>query len=330
MLGMHGSYRANMAVTQCDLLLAVGVRFDDRVTGKLAEFAPHAKKIHLDVDPTSIDKNIPVDVHALGDLTAMLHTLGRMCGTADYDEWYDQLDSWHQKHPLDFKQDPKGPVKPQFAVKEIHRVTKGDAFIATEVGQHQMWAAQFYGFDKPRRWITSGGLGTMGFGFPAAIGVAFAHPNALVVDIAGDGSFQMTLQELAVAKLHNLNVKVVILNNRFLGMVKQWQDLFYGKRYASTSIPGQPDFVKLAEAYGIKGYRADKPKEVSAVLEEAFAEKGPAIIDIVVDPEEHVYPMVPAGAANKDMVLSKAEDEALARKESAAVKAVRRAKGGRS
>jgi acetolactate synthase I/II/III large subunit len=318
MLGMHGSYRANMAVTHCDLLLAIGSRFDDRVAGKLAEFAPNAKKIHLDVDPTSVGKNIRMDAHALGDMSTILNALTKACGTSDYDEWYSHLDGWHKKHPFAFKQDPQGPIKPQFAIQEIHRITKGDAYIATEVGQHQMWAAQFYGFDKPRRWISSGGLGTMGFGFPASIGVQFAHPNATVVDIAGDGSFQMTLQELAVVKEHNLPVKVVIMNNKFLGMVKQWQDLFYGKRYASTSIPSQPDFLKLADAYGIPGYRADKPKEASQVLEEALRSKGPALIDLLVDPEEHVYPMVPAGAANKDMVLSKAEDEALARKESAA------------
>ncbi len=327
MLGMHGSYRANLASTHCDLLIAIGARFDDRVTGKLAEFSPNSKKVHIDVDPTSIGKNVAVDAHVLGDMTTILNALTKAVGTSEYEAWYADLDRWHEKHPLAFQQDPKGKVKPQFAVKEIHRITKGDAFITTEVGQHQMWAAQFYGFDKPRRWITSGGLGTMGFGFPAAIGVAFAHPNSLVIDIAGDGSFQMTLQELAVAKEHNLNVKVVILNNKFLGMVKQWQDLFYGKRYASTSIPSQPDFLKLADAYGVAGFRADTAKDTTSVLEEAFSQKGPALVEILIDEEEHVYPMVPAGGANKDMVLSKAEDEALARKEMAANKTPARAKG---
>jgi acetolactate synthase-1/2/3 large subunit len=309
MLGMHGSYRANMALSHCDLLIAVGARFDDRVTGKLSEFSPLSKKVHIDVDPTSIDKNVKVDAHVLGDMRTILEILAKKAGTNDYDEWYDQLDAWHQKHPLAYKQDPKGAIMPQFAVDEIYRLTKGDAIITTEVGQHQMWAAQFYRFNKPRRWITSGGLGTMGFGFPAAIGASFAYPDATVIDIAGDGSFQMTLQELAVVRQHNLNVKVIILNNKFLGMVKQWQDLFFNKRYAATSIPAQPDFVKLAEAYGIKGFRADTPKEATQTLEDVLRTKGPCIVDLVVDPEEHVYPMVPAGGSTKDIVLSRVEEQ---------------------
>jgi acetolactate synthase-1/2/3 large subunit len=227
-------------------------------------------------------------------------------GSKDYDAWYDELDNWNVKHPLGYKQDPKGPVLPQFAIDEVYRITKGDAYVATEVGQHQMWAAQYYKFNKPRRWLTSGGLGTMGFGFPAAIGAAFAHPNSTVVDIAGDGSFQMTLQELAIVKEYELNVKVILINNKFMGMVKQWQDLFFDKRYAATSIPAQPDFVKLAEAYGIAGYRAETSKDTTKVLEEALTKKGPCIVDVVVDAEEHVYPMVPAGGAVKDIVLSKA------------------------
>ena len=312
MLGMHGSYRANMALTYCDLLIAIGSRFDDRVTGKLSEFSPHSKKIHIDVDPTSIGKNVKVDAHTLGDMNIILAALTKQSVSKEYDGWYDELDAWQKKHPLAYEQNPAGKVLPQFAVDEIYRLTKGDAIITTEVGQHQMWAAQFYKFNKARRWITSGGLGTMGFGFPAAIGASFAFPDATVIDIAGDGSFQMTMQELAVMKEHDLNVKVVVLNNKFLGMVKQWQDLFFDKRYASTSIPVQPDFVKLAECYGIKGYRADTPKDTTQVLAEAFKTKGPAIVEIVVDEEEHVYPMVPAGAANKDMVLSKEEDRAQA------------------
>jgi len=306
MLGMHGSYRANMALTHCDLLIAIGSRFDDRVTGKLSEFSPNSKKVHIDVDPTSIGKNVKVDAHVLGDMRFILKDLTKKVGTKEYDAWYDELDGWNHKHPLAYKQDPKGPVLPQFAIDEIYRITKGDAYVATEVGQHQMWAAQYYKFDKPRRWLTSGGLGTMGFGFPAAIGAAFAHPNATVVDIAGDGSFQMTLQELAIVKEHELNVKTIVINNKFMGMVKQWQDLFFDKRYASTSIPAQPDFVKLAEAYGIAGYRAETSKDTTKVLEEALTKKGPCIVDVVVDAEEHVYPMVPAGGAVKDIVLSKA------------------------
>ena len=306
MLGMHGSYRANMALTYCDLLIAIGSRFDDRVTGKLSEFSPNSKKVHIDVDPTSIGKNVNVDAHVLGDMRFILKNLTKKVGSKDYDAWYEELDGWKSKHPLAYKQDPKGTVLPQFAIDEIYRITKGDAYVATEVGQHQMWAAQYYKFNKPRRWLTSGGLGTMGFGFPAAIGAAFAHPNATVVDIAGDGSFQMTLQELAIVKEHNLNVKTIVINNKFMGMVKQWQDLFFDKRYAATSIPAQPDFVKLAEAYGIAGYRANTPKETTQVLEEALLKKGPCIVDVVVDAEEHVYPMVPAGGAVKDIVLSKA------------------------
>jgi acetolactate synthase-1/2/3 large subunit len=305
MLGMHGSYRANMALTHCDLLIAIGSRFDDRVTGKLSEFSPNSKKVHIDVDPTSIGKNVKVDAHVLGDMKHILKELTKRAGSKDYDEWYEQLDAWNKKHSLGFKQDPNGKVLPQFAISEIYRITKGEAYIATEVGQHQMWAAQFYKFNKPRRWITSGGLGTMGFGFPAAIGVAFAHPEANVIDIAGDGSFQMTLQELAIIKEHDLNVKTVIINNKFMGMVKQWQDLFFNKRYAATSIPIQPDFVKLAEAYGLKGYRAETSKDTTKVLEEALNRKGGCIVDIVVVAEEHVYPMVPAGGAVKDIVLSK-------------------------
>ena len=312
MLGMHGSYRDNMALNYCDLLIAIGSRFDDRVTGKLSEFSPHSKKIHIDVDPTSIGKNVKVEAHTLGDMNTILAALTKQSVSKEYEGWYDELDAWQKKHPLAYQQNPGGKVLPQFAVDEIYRLTKGDAIITTEVGQHQMWAAQFYKFNKARRWITSGGLGTMGFGFPAAIGASFAFPDATVIDIAGDGSFQMTMQELAVMKEHDLNVKVVVLNNKFLGMVKQWQDLFFDKRYASTSIPVQPDFVKLADCYGIKGYRAETPRETTQVLAEAFKIKGPAIVEIVVDEEEHVYPMVPAGAANKDMVLSKEEDRAQA------------------
>lgn len=309
MLGMHGSYRANMALTYCDLLIAIGSRFDDRVTGKLSEFSPGSKKVHIDIDPTSIGKNVHVEAHVLGDMNTILASLIKQVGSQDYDDWYDQIEGWQKKHPLiAYNQKPTAPVLPQFVVDEIFRLTKGDAIITTEVGQHQMWAAQYYKFNKPRRWITSGGLGTMGFGFPAAIGAAFAFPDATVIDIAGDGSFQMTMQELAIVKQHNLNVKTIILNNKFLGMVKQWQDLFFDKRYASTSIPVQPDFVKLAECYGLKGYRAETAKDTTSVLEQVLGSKGGCIVDIVVDAEEHVYPMVPAGAANKDMVLSKEQD----------------------
>jgi acetolactate synthase-1/2/3 large subunit len=309
MLGMHGSYRANMALTHCDLLIAIGSRFDDRVTGKISEFSPHSKKVHIDVDPTSIGKNVKVDAHVLGDMRFILKELAKRAGSKDYDEWYEELDRWHAKYPLAFRQSSKGTTLPQFAINEIYRITKGEAIVATEVGQHQMWAAQYYKFNKPRRWLTSGGLGTMGFGFPAAIGAAFAYPNETVVDIAGDGSFQMNLQELAIVKQYDMNVKTIIINNKFMGMVKQWQDLFFDKRYASTSIPAQPDFVKLADAYGIKGLRAETPEETAEVLEEALTKKGPYLVDVVVDAEEHVYPMVPAGGAVRDIVLSKEHEK---------------------
>jgi acetolactate synthase-1/2/3 large subunit len=308
MLGMHGSYRANMAVMECDLLIAIGSRFDDRVTGKLSEFSPQSKKVHIDVDPTSIGKNVPVDVSILGNLKTILKRLTQLSHYQEYKEWYQQLNEWNAKHPFGFDQKPNQKILPQFAISEIFRITKGQAFITTEVGQHQMWAAQFYKFDYPRHWITSGGLGTMGFGFPAAVGVQFAHPHANVIDIAGDGSFQMTLQELAVVREYKLPVKIVILNNRFMGMVKQWQDLHFEKRYASTSIPAQPDFVKLAEAYGIQGYRASTPSEATRILEKTLNRSEACLIDIIVDENEHVYPMVPAGKSVRDIVLSKQEN----------------------
>ena len=311
MLGMHGSYRANMAVTHCDLLLAIGARFDDRVTGKISEFASKARKVHLDVDPTSINKNVEVDLHVLGDLTRMLRELAARVPKKAYAEWWGQLDGWERKHPLAYRQETKGAVLPQFVIDTVYQLTKGKAYIATEVGQHQMWAAQFYKFDAPRRWVTSGGAGTMGYGFPAAIGVQFAHPKERVVCLAGDGSFQMNQQELATVAEHRLPLKTIILNNRTLGMVKQWQDLFHGKRYAHTLIPVQPDFVKLADAYGIRGYRTSTPVETVKVLKEALASDEPCLIDVRVDPEEHVYPMVPAGGANKDMILSRAQEKGL-------------------
>ncbi len=304
MLGMHGSYRANMAVSHCDLLIAVGARFDDRVTNKVSEFAPHAKKVHLDVDASSVGKNVPVDDYALGDLRRMLKSLTEQVKKTTYRSWVAQLDAWKIKNPIAYRQDTKGKVKPQFVIDTVHHLTKDKAFITTEVGQHQMWAAQYCRFDKPRHWITSGGLGTMGFGFPAAIGVQFANPGALVVCLAGDGSFQMNLQELATAVEHHMPVKVIILNNRFLGMVKQWQDLFFGKRYANTRIPIQPDFVQLAKAYGVKGYRADTPEETTKVLKEALASKEACVVDIHVDADEHVFPMVPTGGSSQDMILS--------------------------
>lgn len=333
MLGMHGSYRANMALTHCDLLIAVGARFDDRVTGKLSAFSPHSKKVHIDIDPSSVGKNVGVDAWIVGEMKGVLRELIKRVGTNEYEDWYEQIEKWGKEHPLAFQQPPEGPIKPQFVISEIYRITKGEAVISTEVGQHQMWAAQFYRFKYPRQFLTSGGLGTMGFGFPAAIGASFAFPDKTVIDIAGDGSFQMTLQELAVIKEHGLSTKVVIVNNGYMGMVKQWQDLFFGKRYAASEN-FTPDFVKLAEAYGIAGYRADKPQETTAVLEKALLSKEPCVVDIHVDAEEHVYPMVPAGGANHEMVLSRKEElereHRLKRESAGRSRALSQVKGGKS
>lgn len=308
MLGMHGTYRANMSVQSCDLLIGIGVRFDDRVTGKLGTFAPHAKIIHIDIDPTSIRKNIPVTVPIVGDCKMSLAELNRLLGKEQFIPdpesnklWLDQIEQWKKTIAAAYEQ--KHAIKPQYVVEKLYELTKGDAIITTEVGQNQMWAAQYYHFDEPNRFITSGGLGCMGFGFPAAIGAQVACPDKLVVDIAGDGSIQMNIQELATAMQYGLPVKIVILNNRYLGMVRQWQELFYEKRYASTDIEQAPDFVKLAEAYGGVGLRATRPEEVEPVLKEGLSRPNLVIMDFLVEREEGVYPMVPAGAPITDMLL---------------------------
>jgi acetolactate synthase-1/2/3 large subunit len=308
MIGMHGTYRANMAVSHCDLLIGVGVRFDDRVTGKTDAFAAQARIVHIDIDPTSIRKNVPVTVPVVGDCRQTLELLNEMInatGTPDLDSirapWIEQIDTWRRAHKLAYNQGDT--IKPQFVVETLHRLTGGHAVITTEVGQNQMWTAQFFHFDLPGKFVTSGGLGTMGFGLPAAIGVQVACPSELVVDIAGDGSIQMNIQELATAVQCGLPVKVVILNNCYLGMVRQWQELFYEKRYACTCMAGQPDFVKLAEAYGATGLRATRPDEVEDVLRRGIDTPGPVIMDFAVDNEESVYPMVPAGAPITEMLL---------------------------
>ncbi len=308
MLGMHGTYRANMSVQSCDLLIGIGVRFDDRVTGKLGTFAPHAKIIHIDIDPTSIRKNIPVTVPIVGDCKMSLAELNKLLGKEQFTPnpesnklWLDQIEQWKKTIAVAYEQ--KYAIKPQYVVEKLYELTKGDAIITTEVGQNQMWAAQYYHFDEPNRFITSGGLGCMGFGFPAAIGAQVACPDKLVVDIAGDGSIQMNIQELATAMQYGLPVKIVILNNRYLGMVRQWQELFYEKRYASTDIEQAPDFVKLAEAYGGVGLRATRPEEVGPVLKEGLSTPNLVIMDFLVEREECVYPMVPAGAPITDMLL---------------------------
>jgi acetolactate synthase-1/2/3 large subunit len=308
MLGMHGTYRANMTVTNCDLLLAVGSRFDDRVTGDVTKFAKQAEIIHIDIDPTSISKNVPVDIPIVGDakdIFKKLHSIiddsKKINWKSKHKSWLAQIEKWKSKHSLDYKQGDT--IKPQYVVEQLYQLTKGNAIISTEVGQNQMWAAQFYSFDKPRRLLTSGGLGTMGYGFPAAIGAQVAFPNETVIDIAGDGSIQMNIQELATAVQYDLPVKIAILNNNFLGMVRQWQELFYDKNYSATSLSTSPDFVKLAEAYGAIGLRATKPKEVVPTIKKALATKKPVIMDFIVDPEEGVYPMVPAGASIDNMIL---------------------------
>jgi acetolactate synthase I/II/III large subunit len=308
MMGMHGTYWANMAVHYSDLVIAVGARFDDRVTGKVSEFCPHAKIIHIDIDPTSIKKNIHVDIPIVGDCKRVLRELIQVLkATVNGDQkdlrkpWWDQINEWRQAHP----QDPNGPIKPQHAIKRLYELTKDrDPIVSTDVGQHQMWSAQYFKLSKPRRWLTSGGLGTMGFGFPAAMGAQAAFPDKLVLCVAGDGSVQMNMQEMATAVVSKLPVKVIVINNRFHGMVRQWQDLFYEGRYASSFLDTTPDFVKLAEAYGAVGLRAQKVSDLDAVLKEAIAIDKPVIVDVPVYPYENCYPMIPAGGSNHEMILT--------------------------
>lgn len=301
MLGMHGTKYANYAVQQCDLLIAVGARFDDRVTGKVADFAPHAKIVHIDIDPSSVGKIIKVDAPVVGDCKVILKEMTAMLKKKDRTAWDAQVEKWKKENPLVYKNDCDD-IKPQAVVEKISEMTKGDSIICTEVGQNQMWAAQFMKFKKPRTFLTSGGLGTMGYGLPAAIGAQAANPGKLVIDIAGDGSIQMNIQELATAVKYKYPVKVVILNNGWLGMVRQWQELFYGKRYSSTLIEDSVDFVKLAEAYGAKGIRVTKKEDVEKALKEAFEYDGPVMMDFRVCREENVYPMVPAGTALQNMI----------------------------
>ncbi len=310
MLGMHGTYRANMAVADCDCLIAIGARFDDRVTGKIDEFASNATVVHIDIDPTSIRKNVPVDVPVVGDCRVALQILNTFAdelngySVPDHrNHWLGMIDEWKRTRPLAYRQDPDCCIKPQFVVDQLHRLTRGEAIITTEVGQNQMWAAQYYHFNHPNSFITSGGLGCMGFGLPAAIGAQLARPDRPVIDIAGDGSIQMNIQELATAVQHNVPVKVAILNNRFLGMVRQWQELFKDRRYASTHMEHAPDFVRLAEAYGAVGLRADRPSDVVPVIEEALSVNRPVVMDFHVEREENVYPMVPAGEPLTNMLL---------------------------
>lgn len=302
MLGMHGTCYANQAVHDSDLLIAIGARFDDRVTGKISEFIPDAKVIHIDIDPSSVSKNVKVDVPIVGDCKRVLQEINKIVQPPKIAEWLDSVQKWKHDNPLTY-QDTPARIKPQYVVERIYELTAGDAIICTEVGQNQMWAAQFYKYTQPRSFITSGGLGTMGYGFPAAIGAQIARPDKKVFDIAGDGSIQMNIQELIVAVQHRLPIVIAILNNGFLGMVRQWQQLFYEKRYSYTCINFAPDFVKLAEAYGALGIRIEKKGDVDEAIHRALAEKErPVILDFKVDREENVYPMVPAGKTIKDTI----------------------------
>ncbi|WP_419779204.1 biosynthetic-type acetolactate synthase large subunit [Maridesulfovibrio sp.] len=311
MLGMHGTYAANMAINNADLVLAIGARFDDRVTGKVSTFAPKATLVHIDIDPTSIQKNVAVHVPLVADcksaLSALKSEMEPNLDSVDWEVahavWVRQVQEWSETHPLRYKKSDNEYIKPQRVVEKVYEISNGEAIVATEVGQNQMWAAQFYKFKRSKSFLSSGGLGTMGFGFPAAIGAQMAFPDKLVVNIAGDGSIQMNIQEMMTAVCNNLPVKIVILNNGYLGMVRQWQELFYDRNYCETCMDAQPDFVKLAEAYGAVGYRVTEEKDLEPVLKEAFSNGKPTIIDVRVDPEENVYPMVPAGASLTDMLL---------------------------
>ncbi|QTO39722.1 biosynthetic-type acetolactate synthase large subunit [Desulfovibrio desulfuricans] len=309
MVGMHGTYAANLAINNCDVLMCVGARFDDRVTGRLAAFAPKARIVHIDIDPTSIRKNVEVHVPVVGDCRLALEGIAEICEAklenkdwaGEHAAWIAAVAEWKASKPLCYQ--CNGNIKPQSVIEALYDITGGDAIIATEVGQHQMWVAQFYSFTKPRTLLTSGGLGTMGYGFPASVGAQFAFPDKKVIAVAGDASLQMNIQELATVVANKLPIKVVILNNRYLGMVRQWQELFYNNNYSSTNMEAQPDFVKLAEAYGAEGYRIEKAEDMRAVLEKALASPNPAFIDVVVEREENVYPIVPAGAALDEMLL---------------------------
>ncbi len=300
MLGMHGTCYANYAVTDCDLLIAVGVRFDDRVTGRIEAFAPGAQIVHIDIDPAEIGKNKPIDVPIVGDAKTVLQAMiQRMKPPGARGKWQDQIRVWKEKYPLQYRED--GALRPQYIIRELSDLLKGEAVIVSEVGQNQMWTAQYFCFKKPRTWITSGGLGTMGYGFPAAMGAHFAQPEVPVFVIAGDGSFQMNIQELGTVAQYNIPVKVVILNNMYLGMVRQWQEIFYDRRYSYTELPSV-EFVKIAAAYGIDGVRVETCDEVLPALKLALDTDGPFVMDFRIEREENVYPMVPAGAAINEMM----------------------------
>ncbi len=310
MLGMHGTYEANMAMHETDVLIAIGARFDDRVTGQVAQFCPNARIIHVDIDPSSISKNVRVDVPIVGPVKRVLKDMLKLLGERkkrpqeeSIRKWWAQIDQWRGMQCLKYDQ-KSSRIKPQYAVETLHRVTGGDAFVTSDVGQHQMFAAQFYRFDQPRRWINSGGLGTMGFGLPAAIGVQMAHPGAEVAVVTGEASIQMCIQELATCKQHDLPIKVMLLNNGYMGMVRQWQEFFYDGRYAHSYVDALPDFVKLAESYGHVGMKIERPEDLEGAMKEAFSLKDRLVfMDVVIDPTENVYPMIEAGKGHHEMYL---------------------------
>jgi acetolactate synthase-1/2/3 large subunit len=314
MVGMHGTYEANLAMHGCDLLVAVGARFDDRVTGRLNAFSPGSRKIHIDIDPSSINKNVRVDLPIIGDagrtLAALLEAWSQHGRKAERSAWWDQIAAWRARDCLSYDRDGHGVIKPQYAIERLFALTRDrDIYVTTEVGQHQMWAAQFFKFDEPYHWMTSGGLGTMGYGLPAAIGVQIAHPEALVVDIAGEASILMNIQEMSTAAQYRLPVKVFILNNQYMGMVRQWQELLHGGRYSESYTAALPDFVKLAEAFGAQGRRITSPAELDDAITWMIETPGAVILDVAVDPKENCFPMIPSGAAHNEMLLGP-KDEA--------------------
>ncbi len=321
MLGMHGTYEANMSMHDCDLMINLGARFDDRITGRLDGFSPNSKKIHIDIDPSSINKNVEVDLPIIGDVSKILKLINKdltdnkIKKLSFKSKWWNKISNWRKKNSLSFV-NSKEVIKPQQALVSLNKkISNKDFFITTEVGQHQMWAAQYIKFEKPKRWMTSGGLGTMGYGFPAAIGVQIAHPKSLVICVAGEASFLMNLQELSTVKQYRLPVKIFILNNKYLGMVRQWQEFFHGGRYSESYTDSLPDFVKLAESYGIKGVRATQPEDLEKVISDMINYNGPVIADICVDEKENVFPMIPSGAAHNEMKLKDSDNIATSTKE---------------
>ena len=316
MLGMHGMYEANLAMHECDVMINIGARFDDRVTGRLDAFSPNSKKIHIDIDASSIQKNIKVDVPIVGDVKFILNKIITSWKKNNYsvdkealDLWWKKINEWKKIDCLSFE-NSKNSIKPQFAIKRLYELTKNkDTIITTEVGQHQMWAAQYYKFEQPNKWLTSGGLGTMGFGFPAAIGAQVANPESLVIDIAGDGSILMNIQEMSTVVQHRLPVKIFIINNEYMGMVRQWQELLHGGRYSESYMDSLPDFVKLAESFKAKGLRATKSNELDDVIKQMIETEGPVIADICVDKEENCFPMIQSGSAHNEMVLNKEQKQ---------------------